>query len=317
VTNCVDTDVNGLMNTMVTNNLTARTREDGSIPPSDTLVCFHISGLSNTPFINAAGGSTRPPNINYEGDDATTKITGVSWSTNEYGSTHEAFFNNATTKDKKVFLFGFVGQAKRADHMYPHMVVKPTKVTIATETTFAKSFPTAYEFYKFAEINNEEDVIDHTQIEVSIFNMIASRFDTSASAFANKVIFVVMEAGAAITEAVCPTTDCYYSVVLNEHGLHECKGCGQVQPDIVSKPTATVRIDTADNDHTPANKSIVVDVTIRSGQEYEYLGLTMADLDELEIADVDPLRASLVGNKCRGRMIVNKYSISVVNVKKI
>jgi hypothetical protein len=61
----------------------------------------------------------------------------------------------------------------------------------------------------------------------------------------------------------------------------------------------------------------VADITIRSGQEYEYLGLTMADLGELEIADVDPLRHSLLGNKYRGRMIVNKYSISVVNVKKI
>jgi hypothetical protein len=317
VTYCVDTEANDLMNTMVTNKLTALTREDGSMPPSDTLVCLHISGLSNTPFINGAAGTPRPPNLNYEADDATTKITGVSWSTNDYGSTHEVFFNNATTKDERVFLFGLVAQAKRAGHTYPYIVMKPTKVTMATAATFARIFPAAYAFYKLAETNNEEGVVDHTEIEVSIFDMIANRFDNSTSAFANKVIFVIMEAGAAITEAVCPTKGCYCSVVLNENGVHECKGCGQVQPDIVSKPTATVRIDTADNDHTRANKSIVADITIRSGQEYEYLGLTMADLDKLEIADVDPLRDSLVGNKYRGRMIVNKYSISVVNVKKI
>jgi hypothetical protein len=128
--------------------------------------------------------------------------------------------------------------------------------------------------------------------------------------------FVVTDTGGALTLPLCNRPDCSIQCNFNSaEGPFTCVDHGEVEPDIVSRPTATILLKTSDNRHTHTDKDTTVECTIGAGQEAAYLGMTLEDLDKED--DVDLIRVGQVGKRFRCTLAISKNNIAAINLKRL
>jgi hypothetical protein len=182
---------------------------------------------------------------------------------------------------------------------------------------FKHHFPKVYKEFSVRRASHGGELQDTTFPKVTAFKALAdTQFQTSDKpTFVAGVTLVIQGTGSELTIPICPTRDCGLMCGYpSETGPFTCADHGEVDPMIVSRPTATALIRVEDNRSVHTDRDYPLSFTVASGQEETYLNMTLEELHE--DFDVDKVRSQLVGQRFLCTLCISKSNVTATQMRR-
>jgi hypothetical protein len=182
---------------------------------------------------------------------------------------------------------------------------------------FKNRFPKLFKEFTARRASHGGEIQDTTFPKITAFKAMAdTQFQTSDKpTYVSGVTIVIQSTGSELTIPLCPVQDCGLMCGYPcETGPFTCADHGEVDPMVVSRPTATALIRVQDNRSVHTDRDYPLSFTVASGQEETYLNMTLEELHE--DFDVDKVRSQLVGQLFLCTLCISKSNVTATQLRR-
>jgi hypothetical protein len=182
---------------------------------------------------------------------------------------------------------------------------------IETEAYFEKHFSLLLTKFVSDHTKTGPDIKDDVYPVSTVFDVFAN-IATQGAAHTHfvRATIEVVEAGSALTSPGCGqpgcSKECTVEATESDEVTYTCELHGDVDPELISRPDATIIIKTQNNRHGFKDEDLTLECVIAKGQQEEFIGMTLDGLQEDGIK-VDEIRDSLVGRQFRCTLAISEY----------